>query len=175
MKTPKLIDVNVVGELWRPAAPMFETSMGALMKVFVSVLAVASLLTAPVAASVREAAFSSSADRSRTETSMFAGLNYAVAIDRKTNAPKASASLKLAQMVKTQNAQFRVGEGLALASGANGKAALLVGGQQIDIKNGKANLSTAGTIGIVVVGVLVLGAVVAYAALRDPCDYKECE
>lgn len=145
------------------------------MKRFVPVLAVASLITAPAAASVRDAAFSSSADRARAETSMFIGINFGVALDRKTNAREARASFKVARMVKTPSAQFRVGEGLELAAGAKGKAAFLVGGQEIDIKYGKANLGTAGTIGIVVVGALAIGGVAAYYALRDPCDYKECE
>ena len=141
----------------------------------IALLAAANLFATPVAASVREAAFSSSADRSRAESSMFVGINYGVALDRKTNAREARASLKLARMVKTPGAQFRVGEGLGLAAGVKGKAAFLVGGQEIDIKGGKANLSTAGTIAIAVVGVLAIGAVGAYYALRDPCDHKECE
>ena len=144
------------------------------MRMFVSVLAIASLITAPVAASVRQAAFSSSADQVR-ESSMFIGMNYGIALDRKTNAQDARASFKVARMVKTQNAQFRVGEGLGLAAGAKGRAAFLVGGQEIDLKNGKANLSKGATIGIIVVGVLAIGAVAAYYALRDPCDHKECE
>ncbi len=145
------------------------------MKMFVTVLAVAGLTTAPVAASVRDAAFSSSADRARTERSIFIGMNYGVALDRKTDGREARASFQVAQMVKTSNAQFRVGEGVGLAAGAKGRAALVVGGQEVDLKNGKASLSKGGTIAIVVVGVLALGAVAAYYALRDPCDYKECE
>jgi len=78
-------------------------------------------------------------------------------------------------MVKTPDAQFRLGEGLGLGAGANGKPALLTGDREIAIKNRKANLSDAGTIAIVVIGVLAVGAVAAYYALRDPCDYKECE
>lgn len=78
-------------------------------------------------------------------------------------------------MVKTPDAQFRLGEGLGLAAGANGKPALLTGDREIAIKNRKANLSHAGTIAIVVIGVLAVGAVAAYYALRDPCDYKDCE
>jgi len=174
-KRPKLIDVIAAGEFWRGAPMIPGVEGGGLMKRFVSVLGIASLMTAPAAASVREAAFSSSADRARAETSMFIGMNYGVALDRKTNAREARASLKLARMVKTPGAQFRVGEGLGLAAGVKGKAAFLVGGQEIDIKGGKANLSTAGTIAIAVVGVLAIGAVGAYYALRDPCDHKECE
>ena len=145
------------------------------MKSSVSVLAVASLITAPAAASVREAAFASSADRARAETSMFVGANYSVGLDRKSNSRQGRASLKVAGMVKTPNAQFRLGEGVALAAGAKGKTAFLVGGQEIAIKDGKSNLSTGAAIGIAVVGVLAVGAVAAYYALRDPCDYKECE
>jgi hypothetical protein len=145
------------------------------MKAFLSAAAIASLITAPAAASVREAAFSSSAERGHAETSMFIGLNYGVSLDRKTNVHKARASFKVARMVTTPNAQFRVGEGFGLAARANGKPMFLVGGQELGNKRDKANLSTGGTVAIAVVGVLVIGAVAAYYALRDPCDHKECE
>lgn len=97
------------------------------MKMFVTVLAVASLTTAPVAASVRDAAFSSSADRVRAERSLFIGMNYGVALDRRTDTREPRASFKVAQMVKKSNAQFRVGDGIGLAAGAKGRAALAVG------------------------------------------------
>jgi hypothetical protein len=145
------------------------------MKMFMTALAVASLITAPVAASVRDAAFSSAADRARAENSMFIGMNYAVALDRKTDARPAGASLKVARMVKTSNASFHVGDGLGLTVGAKGRAALLVGGQQIQLEKEQANLSKGATIGFAIVGLLVVGAAVAYFALRDPCDHKECE
>ena len=145
------------------------------MKKCLMLFTMASLLSSPTWGSVREAAFATSADPTRAESSMFIGLNYGVALDRKTNARKARASFMVARMVKTPNAQFRVGEGLALATGGEGRPAFLVGGQEIGRKDGKATLSTAGTLGIVVVGVLAVGAVAAYYALRDPCDHKDCE
>jgi hypothetical protein len=145
------------------------------MKAFLSVATVVSLITAPAAASVREAAFSSSTDREHAQTSMFIGMNYGISLDRKTNVRKARASLKVARMVRTPNAQFRVGEGFGLAAGANGTPVFLVGSQELGSKRDKANLSTGGTVAIAVVGVLVIGAVAAYYVLRDPCDHKECE
>jgi hypothetical protein len=90
-------------------------------------------------------------------------------------AREARASFKVARMVKTADAQFRVGDGLALAAARDGGPAFLVGGQEIGRKDGKANLGTTGKVGIVVVAVLAVGAVAAYYALRDPCDHKECE
>ena len=145
------------------------------MKNWLTMLTMTSLLASPAWAGVRDAAFGSSADPRPTETSMFVGVNYGVAFDRKASAPKARASFKVARMVKSPNAQFRVGEGLALAAGGDGRPAFLVGGQKIGTKEGKANLGTGGTVAIVVVGVLAVGAVAAYYALRDPCDHKECE
>jgi hypothetical protein len=145
------------------------------MNKLIVLLAAAKVVATPVAASVRDAAFSSSADRSHAESSMFVGMTYGLALDRKTNAREARASFNVARMVRTPSAQFRVGEGLQLAVGAKGNPAFLIGGQEIRIRNDKANLSSGGTIGIAVVGVLAVGAVAAYFALRDPCDHKECE
>lgn len=140
------------------------------------VFAAASLVATPVSASVREAAFASSADRAPTEASVFVGLKYGVSLGRSTNAPKVRASFNVARMSKTPNAQLRVTEGVGLTFGAKGKPALLLGGHEIgDLKDRRANLSTGATVAIVTVGVLAVGAVAAYYALRDPCDYKECE
>ena len=145
------------------------------MKQAVLILAAASLIATPVSASVRDAAFASSADPSRAQTGMFVGFKYGVSVDRRTNAPKGRASFNVARMVKAPDAQLRIDEGVGLALGAKGKPALLVGGQEFDLKDRKANLSTGATVAIVVVGLLAIGAVAAYYALRDPCDYKECE
>ena len=146
------------------------------MKEAVLVFAAASLVASPVSATVREAAFSSSADRATTEASVFVGFKYRVSVDPKTTAPKARASFNVARMIMTSDAQLRTGEGVGLALGANRKPALLLGGQEIDLKGRQANLSTEATIAIVAVGVLAVGAVAAYYALRDPCDHgKECE
>lgn len=144
------------------------------MKSTVSVLAVASLVTAPAGASVRDAAFATGADRARAETGVFIGVNHKVTFGRRANAREVRTSFNIAPMVRASDAQYRIGEGLGFAPAANGKATFLIGGQPIDTKD-KANLSTAGTVSIVVVGVLAVGAVAAYYALRDPCDHKECE
>jgi hypothetical protein len=137
------------------------------MKTSVSVLAVASLIAAPADASVRDAAFASSADRARAESSIFIGANYGVSLGRKTNAGKARASFKIAGMVKDGNAQFRLGEGLALTAGTQGKPAFLIGGQDIGAMKGKANLGTGGTVALVVVGLAVIGGAVAALAIYE--------
>lgn len=145
------------------------------MKELILVIAAASMVASPVSASVREAAFASTADHARIEGSVFVGLRYGVALDQKEDARKARASFNVARMVKTSNAQLRVGDGVGLTLGAKGKPTFLIGGREIDLKDRKANLSTGATVAIVTVGVMAVGAVAAYYALRDPCDYKECE
>lgn len=145
------------------------------MKIHISILAVASLIAAPAGASVREAAFASSADRTRAETSMFVGMNYQLDLSGKLHPGKGRASLKVAGMVKSPNAQFRIGEGLALAPKAKGKPTFLVGGQELRVEDDRANLSKGATVGVIVVGVLAVAAAAAYLALRDPCDGRDCE
>ena len=145
------------------------------MKKLLTLSTMAGLLASPAWGSVREAAFATSADPKRAESSMFIGLNYGVALDRKTDARAARASFKVARMVRTSDARFRIGEGLELVAARDGGPAFLVGGREIGGKGDKANLSTGGTIAVVTVAVLAVGAVAAYYALRDPCDHKECE
>lgn len=138
-------------------------------------MAAASLVATPVSASVRDAAFASTADRARTETSIFVGVKYGVALDHKGATSKARPTFNVARMVKTPDAQLHVGDGVGLTVGAKGKPTFLIDGREIDLQDRKANLSTGATVAIVAVGVLAIGAVVAYYALRDPCDHKECE
>jgi hypothetical protein len=145
------------------------------MKKWLTMFTTACLLASPAWAGVRDAAFATSADPTRAESSMFIGLNYGVAFDRKARARHVRASFKVARMVKTSDAQFRVGEGLALTAAKDGVPTFHVGGQDIGSKAGKANLNTGGTVAIAVVAVLAVGAVAAYYALRDPCDHRECE
>ena len=141
----------------------------------IAFLAMTSLLTSPVLGSVREAAFSSSSDRHGSQNSMFAGATYRVGFDRRSGEPRGRASLNVAGMTRTPTADFKIGQGLEIRGGRTGKPAFLLGGREIDLKNRKANLSSGATIAIVAVGVLAVGAVVTYYALRDPCDHKECE
>ena len=106
---------------------------------------------------------------------MFAGVTYRVGLDRRTSEARGRASLAFTGMKRTPTDDFKFRQGIELSLGRTGKPALYLAGQDLGQVKAKANLSSTATIGIVVVGVLAIGAVAAYYALRDPCDYKECE
>lgn len=140
-----------------------------------ALIAMASLIAAPATAGVRDAAFANSSDRMPTQASVFAGATYSVALNRGTKRARGYASLRLSGMTRSWNgAQLQVGQGAELRLGAHGRPMLLAGGQEIDQLTRRSNLS-GGTVAVIVVGVLAVGAAAAYFALRDPCDHKECE
>jgi hypothetical protein len=148
------------------------------MKTFVSVLVVASLVATPAAASVRDAAFASSADRGRAETSMFVGVSYRVTSNHRTSAPQGRASFKMSGMAHTPGtSDFKFGHGLEISSGETGKPALFVAGHDVGQLDRKAHLS-GGNTALIVVGVLVVAAAVAAVVVvneLDECGGNECE
>jgi hypothetical protein len=145
------------------------------MNRFVTSSIMASLIAAPASAAVRDAAFASSSDRMPTQASVFAGATYSVALNRGSKGAQGYASLRLSGMTRSWNgARLQVGQGAELRLGAQGRPMLLAGGQEIDQLKRRSNLS-GGTVAVIVVGVLAVGAAAAYFALRDPCDHKQCE
>ena len=157
------------------AAPVNADATGVAMNKLPTLFVMISLSASPAWGSVREAAFASSADRPAAQTSMFAGATYRVGLDRRTSEARGRASLAFIGMTRTPTNDIKFRHGIELSQGQTGKPALYLAGQDLGQVKAKANLSSTATIGLVVVGVLAIGAVAAYYALRDPCDYKECE
>ena len=148
------------------------------MRKFISALTVASLTAAPVSASVREAAFASSADSYTSTTSLFVGANYRVGLHPKERPRNGRASLKIAGVTMTPaSAEVRFGQGLELTGGTSGRPALLVAGQDVRELKKRAQLSSGGKIAIAAGVVVLLGAVAfgIWALDATYCDRNECE
>jgi hypothetical protein len=139
------------------------------VKKLVSLLALTSLAATPVSASVRDAAFASTADRSAATTSLFVGATYRVGLHPRDEARKGRASLMVAGMKMTPaSAGIRFGKGLELTSGKTGKPALHIAGQDISQFERKANLGTGGAIAIGLGVALLVG--VAVVASTKPWE-----
>ena len=150
---------------------LFGVKRGSGMKSFASILAVASLANAPVAASVRDAALSSSSDRPEMRTSMFAGATYRVGFNRKTGKVVGRASLKIAGMTSVPGSPYaKFANGFEITGGKTGQPALHLRGMDIGEIERKASLSTGATIAIGV-GVLSVAGVIILATY---CD-NDCE
>lgn len=139
---------------------------------FISVIAVASLAAAPLAASVREAAFSTSADRPAIQTSVFAGTTYRMGLDRRVSKAPGRLSLKLSGMAwSPATAELRLGQGLEFGAGNSGKPALLVGGKDIGSMHKAAKLNGTTTAVVVVLGAAILvGAIFLATHCDNDCD-----
>lgn len=147
------------------------------MNNFVSMLAIAGLIASPASASVRDAAFADSGDRSVARTSTFAGVSYRVGLETTTGKPTGVASLQLAAMTHASgSAQMRFSDGLQLRAGKSGKPALHLAGQDIGELNRKAELDGTGT-ALVIGGVVLLAVIVAVVASdihhKNKCSEEE--
>ncbi|MEO7654576.1 MAG: hypothetical protein ABIS23_02695 [Sphingomicrobium sp.] len=139
-------------------------------------LAMASLPLSPAAASVRDAAFSSSADQTYAQTSIFAGASYRLTLGRSGDTPRSRASLKLSGMKTAPGAsEFKFGQGLEIAAGKAGKPTLYVAGRKAEKLGDRANLGTGGTVALVVVGVVVAAGVVAALLIDERLDRQNTE
>lgn len=147
------------------------------MKKLIALLAMTSLFASPVSASVRDAAFSSSADNAKARTGMFVGLHYRVSSDRHSSTPQGRASLKMSGMVVTPGtSDLQFSEGFELAAGKTGKPAFLVGGSDIGEMHKSLKLSGGATAMIVVVGVAVIGLGIFAATYCDShCENAKAE
>jgi hypothetical protein len=149
------------------------------MKKLIALLAMTSLSATPAAASVRDVAFSSSADQARAQTSMFAGASYRVVLGGTGENPRSRASLKLSGMMKVPGAsEIRFGQGLEVARGIAGKPALFVAGRDVGKLGDQARLGSGGTIALVVVGLVVVAggaAALAIDARDDRLDRQNVE
>lgn len=102
------------------------------------------------------------------------GASYKLALDKRARNGAHGPSLQVAGMVKDADSRFLVGNGLALSAGSKGRPAFLIGGQQIGKKDGANNLSTAATVGVVVLG-LAVAAGIALAIAVDNYNDKNQE
>ncbi len=139
-------------------------------------LAMASLPLSPAAASVRDAAFASSADQTYAQTSIFAGATYRLNLGRPGDAPRGRASFKLSGMKTAPGAsEIKFGQGLEIAAGKTGKPTLFVAGRQAETLGNRANLGTGGTVALVVVGVVVAAGVVVALLIDERLDRQNTE
>lgn len=137
---------------------------GIIMNKLIALLVMTNLSAMPAAASVRDAAFSSSADRAQAQTGMFAGVHYQITSARDA-APQGRASLKMSGMTHTPGkSDLKLARGLEISRGKTGKPTFFVGGRDPGELGDRVNLGKGGTIALVVVGVVVVaGAAVALA------------
>lgn len=142
------------------------------MNEFVPFLAIASMISAPTIASVRDAAFSTSADRPVAQTSTFVGLSYRVGLRTRTGQPTGMASLKIAAMSKApESADMKLADGLQLGAGKSGRATLFLAGREAGDLQKAANLNGTTTAILAVAGVALLVGVIF---LATHCD-NDCE
>jgi hypothetical protein len=148
------------------------------MNRLVALAALSGVVSAPLSASVREAAFSSSGETRVAQSSMFAGATLGVRPDRSTGQPKARAGLAVAGMTRAPGSdQVRFGDGLELAAGKSGKPSLRLAGQDVGELGKRTNLSTGAAIAIGVGVVLLVGAAVLVASKPWECrsDGAPCD
>ena len=142
------------------------------MKPFLAGLTMASLIISPAAASVRDAAFSTSSDRPAAQTSMFAGATYRIDFDRRKNEPRGRASLKLSGMATSPGSSaIRFSDGLEISGGQSGKPAVYLAGRDLGQLKRKAELSGSGT-ALIIGGIVVLAVVVVLVASDVHHDNK---
>jgi hypothetical protein len=129
-----------------------------------------------VAASVREAAYSTSSNQPVAQVSMFGGATYRIGFDRRADKVRGRASLNFGGMVKSANSsELRIAQGLEIAGGKSGKPALHLAGQDVGELGNRAKLGTGGTVALVVVGVVVVAAVIAGLAWAEDRKNKNNE
>jgi len=139
---------------------------------WISLLAMTSLAASPAIASVREAAFATSAEQQRAQTSVFVGATWRIGLDRRAGEPRGRALLALTGMTRTPSAEVRFGRGLEISGGQGGTPLVSMGGQDLGQVKAKAKLS-GGTTAAIVIGVLVVAAVVAAVAISEATKCEE--
>ncbi len=145
------------------------------MKEFVSLLVLTSLGASPGMASVRDAAFASSADQPAVQTSMFVGATY-VDLNRRSTERNGRAALKFSGMARTAgSATVKFGQGFEIAGGKTGKPALYLAGREMGRFDRQSNLSGGAAIGIGVGVVLIAGAIFLATHCDNDCDNARSE
>jgi hypothetical protein len=142
------------------------------MKRLICVLAMTSLVAPPAAASVREAAFSSTTESARIQSGLFVGATYRLGTNPHSGGVRGIASLNMSGMTRTVSGDFRFNRGAELHLDASGKPALLVGGRDIGHFKRQSKLS-GGTTAIIIVGGIAL-AVAAAVVVSNAIDESNC-
>lgn len=146
------------------------------MQKLIAFLAMTGLAASPVGASVRDAAFSSSADRAPAQTSIFAGATYRLGLDGRAGKTRGRAGLNLSGMVMSPDASdIRIGQGLEVADGKTGRPALFVAGREAGKLGDRARVGTGGTVALVVVGVVIVAGVAVALAVDERLDRQNSE
>jgi hypothetical protein len=146
------------------------------MKKLVGFWAIVSLSASPAAASVRDVAFASTAERVQPQTSSFVGVTYRLGLDGKSGKPHGRASLQVSSMVSAPDAStLRIGQGLEIVSGKAGKPALLIAGREAGELGDRSHLSTGATVALALVGVVVVAAGVAALLIDERLDRQNQE
>ena len=139
-------------------------------------LAMVSLPLSPAAASVRDAAFASSADQTHAQASIFAGATYRLNLGRAAEGPRGRASLKLSGMkAAPRTSEIKFGQGLEITAGKTGKPALLVAGRSTENLGNRSNLGTGGKVALVVIGAVVVAGVVVALLIDERLDRQNTE
>lgn len=164
------------GAEWFGVAVPLTRSKGVAVKKLVSLLAISGLFASPAVASVREAAFASSADQSSAQTSLFIGATYRVGLHRRTSDSKGRIAFKLSGMaLAPDGSRLRIGNGLEIAGGRTSKPSFFLAGREIDTSRQKSNLSSGAAIGIGIGVVLIAGAVFLATYCDNDCDNAKNE
>lgn len=126
-----------------------------------TMLATLSTSVSAAAAGVRDAAFATSADSTGNQPSLFSGATVRLNLDGRSET-KPQIALRVAGASRSE-AGLKIGEGLALAASAEGKAKLTIAGQDSKIVGQRLALSDGAKIAliggaVVLVGVIVLAA-----------------
>lgn len=142
------------------------------MNRLIAMLSMSSLVASPAMASVRAAAYASTADRHSAQTSLFAGATYRIGFDRRDSRQRGRAAINIAGMSRTPTAEFRVGQGLELTGGKGGKPTLSLAGQDLGQFKQRAQLK--GTTTALIIGGVVLVGVVAAVLISDYQRSQRC-
>ena len=146
------------------------------MKKLIGFLTLSGMLASPVAASPRDAAFSSTDDRAQSRNSTFVGATYRIGFDRGTGKPRGRASFQVSAMTSTPDASvLRIGQGLELAGAKSGKPALFIAGRDVGELGNRNHLSTGATIALAVVGVVVVAGGVVALLIDERLDRQNQE
>ena len=146
------------------------------MKHLIGFVTSAAMLATPVAASPRDAAFSSTDERAQPRNSTFVGATYRIGLDRGTGKPHGRASLQVSAMTSAPDASvLRIGQGLELSGAKGGKPALFIAGRDVGELGNRNRLSTGATVALVVVGIVVVAGGVVALLIDERLDRQNQE
>ncbi|HEX6603855.1 MAG TPA: hypothetical protein VF027_03105 [Sphingomicrobium sp.] len=126
-----------------------------------SLLALA-IISAPAAASPRDAAFATSGDQPVSRTMMFGGATFRMNLDgKKTSRPEFA--MRLTGAVQDRGSAIRFGDGLAFGTAAGGKMRMTLAGQDSRVLGKRLGMSGGATAALIVGGIVLVGGAVLLA------------